>query len=105
MIGRDVLNETTKKDKFFNLGLTSSLELWNVGSGGCDSTSCKGQDDASPNIFNDSGERVFTNNLIGSVALPMTFNTSPKTQLTITPGASFLPSNQVISQMIELKQS
>ena len=24
----------------------------------------------------------------------MTFNTSPKTQLTITPGASFLPSNQ-----------
>ncbi len=94
IIGRDVLAETSKKNKFFNLGLTSSLELWNVGSGGCDSTGCKGKDNASPNIFNDSGERVFTNNLIGSVALPMTFNTSPKTQLTITPGASFLPSNQ-----------
>ena len=94
IIGRDNENKTTQENQFFKLGLTSSLELWKVGSGGCDSTGCKGNDNASPNIFNDSGKRVFTNNVIGSIALPITFNTSPKTQVTITPGASFLPSNQ-----------
>ena len=42
--------------KYWNLALSTSIEVWNVGSGGCDSALCKGKDDISPNIFNDSGQ-------------------------------------------------
>ncbi len=80
--------------KIWNLAISGSLEGWHVGSGGCDSFQCKGQDDYSPNIFNDSGKRVSTTNLIGSVAVPFSWNVSPKWQLSIAPGASFLPATQ-----------
>ncbi len=80
--------------RYWNLSITASIEGWNVGSGGCDSAQCQGQDDASPNIFNDSGERVFTRNLIGSLKLPFSWNVSPTWQVTVAPGASFLPSMQ-----------
>ncbi|WP_320667365.1 hypothetical protein [Prochlorococcus sp. MIT 1307] len=71
------------------LAFIGSIEAWEVGSGGS-----KGQDGASPNIFNDSGKLVFTRNLVGSVALPLTWNSSAKWQTTITPGVSFLPATQ-----------
>ncbi len=80
--------------RYWNLSFAASLEGWNVGSGGCDSALCKGKDDTSPNIFNDSGQRVYTKNLIGSVALPLTWNTSKTSQISISPGASFLPELQ-----------
>ncbi|WP_320675174.1 hypothetical protein [Prochlorococcus sp. MIT 1341] len=80
--------------KYWNLALAASIEGWNVGSGGCDSALCKGNNDASPNIFNDSGQRVFTRNVIGSIALPISWNTSSTSQLTFSPGVSFLPEKQ-----------
>ena len=78
----------------WKLALAGSLEGWTVGSGGCDSFSCKGQNNASPNIFNNSGSRVQTTNLVGSLALPITWQAQPSLALTFTPGVSFLPSSQ-----------
>ncbi len=80
--------------KYWNLAIVASLEGWNVGSGGCDSAACKGKDDASPNIFNNSGQRVFTRNLVGSLSLPLSWNVSKDWQISISPGVSFLPSTQ-----------
>ena len=82
----------------WNLAVTGSLEGWNVGSGGCDSFSCQGQNASSPNIFNNSGQRVFTRNLVGSVAMPFSWNASKQWQFTLTPGGSFLPSSQGAGQ-------
>ncbi len=82
----------------WNLALAGSLEGWNVGSGGCDSFSCQGQNAASPNIFNNSSQRVFTRNLVGSVSLPFSWNASPSWQFSLTPGASFLPASQGAGQ-------
>lgn len=82
----------------WNLAISTSLEGWNVGSGGCDSFQCRGQTNYSPNIFNNSGQRVFTRNVVGSVALPFSWNSSPQWQFTLTPGASFLPSTQGAGQ-------
>jgi hypothetical protein len=82
------------RERAWRLAITGSLEAWEVGSGGCDSFSCKGQNNASPNIFNNSGERVFTTNLVGSVALPISWDVNRQWQLTFTPGVSFLPATQ-----------
>ena len=76
-----------------SLALNGSLESWTVGSGGNDSLGNSGGQ-SSPNIFNDSGQRVETNNFIGSLAIPMTWRATNKWQFTFTPGISFLPSNQ-----------
>ena len=78
----------------WKLALAGSLEAWTVGSGGCDSASCKGQNNASPNIFNNSGSRVQTTNVVGSLSLPITWQALPSLALTFTPGVSFLPSSQ-----------
>ncbi len=78
----------------WKLGFAGSLEGWNVGSGGCDSFSCQGDIGASPNIFNNSGQRVFTKNLVGSLAFPVSWQASRTLQLTVTPGVSFLPATQ-----------
>ena len=77
----------------WKVGLVSSLEGWNVASGGALGA---GQvfDSGSPNIFNGSGQRVFTNNLVGSLALPFSYQASKTLALTFTPGASFLPPTQ-----------
>jgi len=94
-LARDTKWHESQKDiPKWEMAFIGSIEGWEVGSGGCDSKGCKGQDAASPNIFNNSGKRVFTRNLVGSVALPITWNISQKWQTSITPGASFLPSNQ-----------
>jgi hypothetical protein len=80
--------------KQWKLGLGGSLEGWNVGSGGGDSFTTKGQPCSSPNIFNSSGCRVFTKNLVGSLSLPLSWQASQQWQLSFTPGVSFLPSSQ-----------
>jgi len=80
--------------KNWGVGLSGSLEGWNVGSGGCYSFGCKSNANASPNIFNNSGQRVFTKNLVGSVSIPLTWNIGQQWQATLTPGVSFLPPSQ-----------
>ena len=82
----------------WKLAIAGSLEGWTVGSGGCDAFSCKGQISASANIFNNSGSRVQTTNLVGSLALPITWQAQPTLALTFTPGVSFLPSSQGAGQ-------
>jgi hypothetical protein len=84
--------------KAWKLGLAGSLEAWNVGSGGCDSFGCKGNDSVSPNIFNSSGSRVYTRNLVGSLALPLSWQVAPQWQLSFSPGVSFLPASQGAGQ-------
>ena len=71
-----------------------SLEGWNVGSGGCDAFSCKDDTSYSPNIFNNSQQRVFTKNLVGSISAPFTWSALDTLQVTFSPGVNLLPSNQ-----------
>ena len=85
--------------KFFtspnlSIALSSSIENWTVGSGGSDSRGNNSGDNASPNIFNDSKKRVETQNLIGSVSLPLTWYSNKEWQFTFNPGINFLPPNQ-----------
>ena len=47
----------------------------------------------SPNMFNDSGSKVFTRNLIGSLSLPVSWQANEKWQLSFNPGAA-LPATQ-----------
>ena len=77
----------------WKLAISGSLEGWDVGSGGDDSFADTG-DDASPNIFNDSGSRVFTRNIVGSLSLPMSWQASDHWQFSFNPGVSFLPDTQ-----------
>ena len=81
-------------NKYWELALNSSLESWTVGSGGSDSRGENSKKNASANIFNDSGERVETQNFIGSISLPLTWHKSKQWQFTLAPGVSFLPSSQ-----------
>ena len=81
-------------DKKISLALNGSLESWTVGSGGSDSRGQKSKVGASPNIFNDSGQRVETKNLVGSISLPLTWNTGNNWQFNLNPGINFLPSSQ-----------
>ena len=82
----------TKKN--WSMALNGSLESWTVGSGGSDSFGKNSKNNASPNIFNGSGERVETQNLIGSISLPLTWNANKSWQFTLAPAVSFLPSSQ-----------
>ena len=83
-----VLNQNKWK-----LAISGSLEAWEVGSGG-DESFAEAGDDASPNIFNDSGSRVFTRNIVGSLSLPVSWQASDQWQFSFTPGVSFLPAKQ-----------
>ena len=82
----------TNKD--LSLSINGSLESWTVGSGGSDSSGRDSRDNASSNIFNDSGKRVETQNLIGSISLPLTWHVNKDWQFTFSPGISFLPASQ-----------
>lgn len=82
----------------WNLALLGSLEGWNVGSGGCSGVQCATATPSTANLFNSSAGRVFTRNLVGSLALPFSWNATPQWQLTLTPGASFLPAGQGAGQ-------
>ena len=79
--------------KNWKLAISGSIEGWDVGSGGDDSFADAGAD-ASPNIFNNSGSRVFTRNIIGSLSLPVSWQASDQWQLSFNPGVSFLPATQ-----------
>ena len=81
----------------WKLAISGSLESWDVGSGGDDSFADAG-DDASPNIFNNSGSRVFTRNIVGSLSLPVSWQASDQWQFSFNPGVSFLPATQGVGQ-------
>ena len=61
-----------------SLALNSSLESWTVGSGGNDSRGQSSGDNDIPNIFNNSKRRVETQNLIGSISLPLTWHSNER---------------------------
>ena len=81
----------------WRLAFAGSLERFNVGSGGCGSGGRDG-DSCTPNIFNNSGQRVYTENLVGSLALPLSWQASRQLELTLVPGASILPNSQGAGQ-------
>ncbi len=85
------------KNKHLSIAANGSLEIWNVGSGGDDSFASKG-DDATPNIFNSSGQRVFTSNLVGSLTLPLSWQATDQLLLSFVPGVSWLPAKQGAGQ-------
>lgn len=75
----------------WRLAIEGSLEQWNVRSGGCNGYGCS---NTSANIFNTSLTPVSTNNLIGSVSLPISWKISKSIAFSIAPGVSFLPDTQ-----------
>ena len=80
-----------------DFSIDSSLEYWKVKSGGCNSgfgSIGSGCYSKSPNMFNKNIEPVVNNNLIGSVAIPTTYNFSKFLEFTIVPKISFLPESQ-----------
>ncbi len=80
----------------WELALEGSLELFTVGSGCGGSVSCGSNGGA--NIFNSSGSKVYTNNVVGSVGLPLSWRATDSLQFTLVPGASFLPDQQGAGQ-------
>ena len=72
--------------------LDGSLEQFTVGSGCGGADNCSGTGGA--NMFNSSGRKVFTRNLVGAVALPLSWQVAPQLALTVTPGVSLLPPSQ-----------
>ena len=83
--------------KDWRWAIGGSLEGWNVGSGGELGKGLISQF-GSPNIFNSSGQRVFTRNVVGSLAVPLSWEASSNFQFTFTPGVSFLPATQGAGQ-------
>ena len=81
-----------------SLALNTSVETWKVGSGGSDTFATQGGDNESPNIFNDSGQRVTTTNLVGSLSFPLSWKATQDLQLTFAPGVSWLPATQGVGQ-------
>ncbi|MDA9889429.1 hypothetical protein N9C98_01310 [Synechococcus sp. AH-224-G16] len=77
-----------------SFALNSSLETWKVGSGGRDTFATQGGSNESPNIFNDSGKRVTTTNLVGSLSFPLSWKATRDLQLTFASGVSWLPATQ-----------
>ena len=80
--------------KGWSLAAEGSLEQFSVGSGCSSPESCSGSAIGSANIFNASGQKVYSNNLVGSLALPLSWQATPALQLTFTPLVAFLPSQQ-----------
>lgn len=76
--------------------LEGSLEAFNVGSGCGGSVSCSSSGGA--NIFNNSGRKVYTTNLVGALSLPFSWRASDTLQLTFTPAVTFLPDRQGVGQ-------
>ncbi|MCP9822197.1 hypothetical protein [Cyanobium sp. L1E-Cus] len=76
----------------WQLAAEGALELFTVGSGCGGTVSCDGP--GTPNIFNDSGQLVFTRNWVGALSLPLTWQASRQLQLSLVPAVSFLPDSQ-----------
>ncbi|MCP9889464.1 hypothetical protein KBY57_00130 [Cyanobium sp. Aljojuca 7D2] len=80
----------------WELALEGSLELFTVASGCGGSVSCGSSGGA--NIFNNSGSKVYTNNVVGSLALPLSWRATDSLQFTLVPGISVLPDSQGAGQ-------
>ena len=81
----------------WKLAINGSLEAWEVGSGRDESSVTTGTS-RSNNIFNDSSERVFTSNIVGSLGIPLSWQASKYWQFSFIPAVSFLPTMQGIGQ-------
>ncbi len=76
-----------------------ALELFSVGSGcGGQGNSCTGGELGNANIFNNSGQKVWTRNIVGSLALPLSWQATKQLQLSLVPAVSWLPSSQGSNQ-------
>ena len=75
----------------------TSLEVWEVTSGGAVAFTSLGTG-SSPNIFNDSGQRVSTQNLVGSFNVVLSWQPNSTWHFSLAPGISFLPANQGADQ-------
>jgi len=73
-----------------------AVELFSVGSG-CGSD-CPGGNSDEPNIFNNSGQQVFTRNVVGSLSLPLSWQANKQLQLSFVPAVAWLPASQGASQ-------
>ena len=80
-----------------DFSIDTALEYWKVKSGGCNSGfgsiggSCESK---SSNIFNNNIEPVVNDNIIGSLAIPTTYDFSNSFNLTLGPKFSYLPDSQ-----------
>ncbi|WP_320664920.1 hypothetical protein [Prochlorococcus sp. MIT 1223] len=79
------------ESKKIRISLNTSLENWNVKSGGCNQYRCTS---TSPNIFNSNTSPVENNNIVGSISLPITWYLSRKFEITFAPKGVFLPDSQ-----------
>ena len=76
----------------WQLAAEGALELFSVGSGCGGTVSC--DDAGTPNIFNASGQDVFTRNWVGALSLPLAWQANRNLQLSLVPAVSFLPGSQ-----------
>ena len=76
----------------WQLAAEGALELFTVGSGCGGPVSCDGP--GTPNIFNNSGQVVFTRNWVGALSLPLSWQANRNLQLSFVPAVSFLPGSQ-----------
>ncbi len=79
----------------WGVAIAGSFENFFVESGGCRSSSggvC------SPNIFNGLDQVVSTNNLVGSLGIPISWRPTHGLEFTVSPGVSFLPNSQGAGQ-------
>ncbi|MBM5792682.1 MAG: hypothetical protein FJ057_01845 [Cyanobacteria bacterium K_DeepCast_0m_m1_088] len=76
----------------WQLAAEGSLELFTVGSGCGGAVSCDGP--GTPNIFNNSGQKVYTRNWVGALSLPLSWQANRNLQLSFVPAVSFLPDSQ-----------
>ena len=76
----------------WQLAAEGALELFSVGSGCGGTVSC--DDAGTPNIFNDSGQAVFTRNWVGALSFPLYWQANRNLQLSFVPAVSFLPDSQ-----------
>ena len=79
------------KDNDLLIALNSSIENWNVASGGCYSYKCS---TTSNNIFNDNKEEIINNNFVGSISLPLNYKLTNKLDFNFIPRFILLPSQQ-----------
>lgn len=79
-----------------------AIELFNVCSGASGADSCTSADPSNTsnysNIFNDSSTPVFNRNLVGSIALPLSWQANQKLQLSFVPAVTWLPASQGAGQ-------
>ena len=73
------------------VALNSSIENWNIKSGGCNLYNCKY---TTNNMFNDKKEQIINDNLVGSISLPINYKLTNKLDFSLVPSYIFLPSSQ-----------